>query len=134
MAKKRKDAEPAASDDTTMKVIPAAKFKTLVRRLKSAESDKNEAVSAIGGVISAAVEKDHLDKRAFRLFRQLDRLEDNKLATTLAHFDYYRDIGGLDERAKAQGEMFKRPEAGDDESGEASEQQPDNVTPLRAAE
>lgn len=36
------------------------------------------------------------------------------VATFFAHLDYYRDVLGLTELLKQQGEMFERPEAGEE--------------------
>lgn len=109
-AAKRTESTRKASPSETMQVISESAFKSLLSKIKGAEADKNEAVGSIGSAISNAVEKNHLDKKAFSLFRTLQRMSDNKLATTIAHFDHYREIGGLDERAANQEQMFERTE------------------------
>lgn len=38
------------------------------------------------------------------------------VATELAHFDYYRDVLGLTKLIEEQGQMFKRPEAGEQDN------------------
>lgn len=83
-------------------------FKKLVRSVKSNESDKNEAAGAIGQAVNKAIEKNHLDKKAFAIFRQLDRLSDMKLSTTLSHLEHYCEIGGLNARCEQQGELIDR--------------------------
>jgi len=128
------------TDDTLQRTMqlefPTEKdFKNLVRKVKVAEGTKNEGVSEMGGIISDAVEKKHLDKRAFSIFRRLDRLDDDKLAICLAHLDHYRRIGLLDERASRQAELFQEAQAEEPERGEEPEQTPRRGRPpLRAVE
>jgi hypothetical protein len=105
MAKKR--AEPVKPSETL--AVPNEKqFAALVRAVRSHEADKNEAVGSLGAAIKNAVEKQHLDRKAFGIFRGLMRMSDKKLATTLAHLEHYCSIGGLTERAARQGDMIGR--------------------------
>ena len=99
-----------AKPSETLKIISEGQFNTLVRLLRGHESNKNEAVGAIGSAIADAVERKHLDRKAFGIFRTLARMSDERLATTLAHLDHYRQIGGLDDRAAQQSQMFDREE------------------------
>jgi hypothetical protein len=97
----------------SLKVIAETDFKRLEDSIRNAERDKNEAVSIIGGLVNAAVDKKNLDKRAFAIYRRLSKLSDLHLHTTLAHLDRYRAIGKLDERASQQGQLLSdQPEIG----------------------
>lgn len=118
-----KSATPSATSaavqpSETLRVISEKDFHALVKKVKSHEADKNESVGAIGGAINAAVEAKHLHKKAFGTYRMCARMSDNKLSEFLAHFDHYRNIGGLDERASTQGQMIPRTEAGEPEPSE----------------
>lgn len=83
-------------------------FTALVRAVKSHEADKNEAVGSLGATIKNAIEKQHLDRKAFGIFRGLLRMSDKKLATTLAHLEHYCEVGGLNARVEAQPDMVGR--------------------------
>ena len=86
----------------------------------------------MGSLIKEAAEKQHLHKGAFGLWRRLHKMglsDPTKLATFLAHFDYYRGLAvkigrtehpSLDDRARSQLEMFDQAEAGEAEDGEES--------------
>ncbi len=97
----------------------------IVRRLKTYEAAKNEAVGEMGQIVSDAVEKKHLHKRAFAIARRLLRLEDQELAITLAHLDQYLEDLGIRERATAQAQMFK---LADSITGPKDEPEGENVT------
>src|SRR5215468_11107280 len=84
------------------------KLKELLKTVKSAEADKNEAVGRKGGLIASAVDKDHLDKKAWAWLCQAERMSALKGSTTLNHFLHYVAVLGLEERWKQQAEMFAR--------------------------
>lgn len=124
---RRKDSGRAKADNVVhlpkpeqVQMIGERDFAALVRAIRSHEADKNESVGAIGSAVNNAVDKKNLDKKAFGMFRTLARMSDNKLATTLAHLEHYVTIGGLQERADKQREMFARPEVGEQEPEHAS--------------
>jgi hypothetical protein len=117
--------EAASPAVQTIKVIDEGSFKKLVKAVENAEADKNEAVGSIGSLVANAIEKKHLHKKAFSIYRGLKRLSDAHLALTLSHLDHYREIGGLDERASRQMELGLQPGEGEPEDG--SEPEGDNV-------
>lgn len=105
---KKKSKEPAR------RMIGVDDFRKLVKRCNTLKKQAGDAASEMGGLISNASENKHLDKVAFSIFRRLDRMDVQKLATTLACFDFYRDIGGLDERVEdAPALDIPREEAGE---------------------
>lgn len=112
----------AVKPSDVIKVPSEVILKKLVRALKGHEADKNEAVGNMGSLIAQAVEKHHLDKRAFRMANTLGRLEDHKLAITYFHLLHYLEVLGVPERAKAQEEMFARPGEADESEGESEEE------------
>lgn len=107
-AKLAKKAIAAVGTASAEKVPSAGDLKTLISQIKNAEKEKDEAVATVGGLISAAVEKKHFDKNALSKFRSLEKLSDRKLATTLTHLFHYIEVGGLEARASAQGDMVSR--------------------------
>jgi len=107
--------EAASPAVQTIKVIDEGSFKKLVKAVENAEADKNEAVGSIGSLVANAIEKKHLHKKAFSIYRGLKRLSDAHLALTLSHLDHYREIGGLDERASRQMELGLQPGEGEPE-------------------
>ena len=124
MARKRKtDGEEETVQAKLKLEFPTEKeFTNLCRKVKVAEGTKNEGVSEMGGAISDAVEKKHLDKRAFGIFRRLDRLDDDKLAICLGHLYQYIAYGKLQERADRQGKLFAEGEKRDPERDPEPEQ------------
>lgn len=77
-------------------VISKSKFDKLVTRIGPETRKSDEARSAIGGMVAAAVENDNLHKAAFATFRRLKRMDDAKRSEFLFHFDRYRDYGDFD--------------------------------------
>ena len=91
-------------------------FTNLVRRCTSLKKQGAEISGSMGEMIKNACENKNLDRVAFGIFRKLHAMPSEKLATTLACLDYYRDLGKLDETASEQGELeIARQEAGEEE-------------------
>ena len=55
--------------------------------------------------IADAVEKKHLDKKAFALLRRLDKMENEDLATFWDNMLAYMDMAGLSERIESVGKL-----------------------------
>jgi hypothetical protein len=102
----------------TFKAINESKLKTLIKQITNHSGTISTATGEIGSLVAKAVEKDHLDKTAFGIFRKLHKMSDEKLATTLAHLDHMIEVGGLQERADSVGEMFSRKPGEADETPE----------------
>lgn len=108
-AKTRPKRQQKNSPQPAVMAVPSeAEFGRIVRSVRSHEKDKDAAVGSLRQVIATGVEKHHLDKRAFAIFRSLAKLSNKQLATTLAHLDHYREVGGLEQRATEQEQMFNR--------------------------
>ena len=109
MAKRKPKAKATAA-----KMIGVNDFKNLVKQCANLKKKAGTSTSEMGGLISNAAEHKHLDKSAFSIFRRLDAMDPQKLGTTLACFDYYRDIGGLDDKVAEEPVLeMARPEAGE---------------------
>lgn len=106
------------------KNIPPKKLKELLNNLDRAQEDIDELRGGMGGVMTAAVEKYHLDKKMIGWIRQLRRLSAEKLADKLAKFNYYLDASGLSDKAKSAQRLPL-----DEEAGEAEPSA--TVTPIR---
>lgn len=99
-------AAPKGSETANARIISEQAFAKMMRSIKNAEKDKQSAVGTIGQIIKAAADTDNVDTKALGMYRALEKMSDNKLATALAQFDHFREIGGLDERARKQGQLF----------------------------
>lgn len=109
-----------------LRMIGVSDFRNLVKQCNNLKKKAGSANSEMGGLVSNAAENKYLDKVAFSIFRRLERMEPQKLGTTLAHLDYYRDIGRLDEKVEDAPEM---------EMGERTEiKEGGKVIEMRAAE
>jgi hypothetical protein len=113
MAKKKSNKNGAGSKADKVKpqdvmlMPPTNDVINLARRRKSAKKQQAELSGTIGEAIAQAVEKKHLDRKAFGLACQLDSLSDEKLAISYYHLLRYIDDLGIPERASAQGNMFE---------------------------
>jgi hypothetical protein len=86
--------------EAVRKVTSARKLKELLASARSAKNDISEIAGGFGSEIKAAVEKNHLHRKAFRAAIAEDRMEPEKLAEYYEQLDYYRDVLGLLERAQ----------------------------------
>lgn len=104
------------------KLPNAQVLKTCLTRASKLDSDMTESRGELGQFIKEAEEKHNIHRKAFKLIRQLDRMDQTKLAEFLRHFDHYRDVVALDDKAGT--DMF-----GDDETdGQDQEDlRPDNL-------
>lgn len=69
---------------------------TLDKRTKRQQS---ELAGEIGSAVAKAVERFGTNRKALGIIRTLNRMEPEKLADFLDHFDYMLDISGLEDRA-----------------------------------
>ena len=113
MARAKKD-DTAAKPSDVQKTISTPKLKSLIKNVKGAESDKNEAVGRVASLISNAVEKEHLDKWAFGVLRQLERKSRNKGSISWAQLCAYIQASGLQAEFDEQVEAFDESETGPD--------------------
>jgi hypothetical protein len=86
--------------------ITADNLRDLLERLRRQQSRRTDAVSAIGSMVTDAIERQSLHRRAFKIFCQLDKLTDAELKSTLTHLTHYIDVTGMKARANAQGVLF----------------------------
>jgi hypothetical protein len=92
----------------TKKGVPAEQMTTqpdllsLLRTMKNRQRSMDEDRGSMGNAVKLAVEKKHLNKRAFAIYRTLERLPDSRLGPVLRNLLHYVEIGGLNDRATAQ--------------------------------
>lgn len=103
-----------------IRVIPAASLKSLESELKTLRTKKDGAAEAVKKRIQKASSTQHLNKEAFTLYEKWKKKDDKKLAVIMAHFEHLCEVGGLNKRATAQGELFARPEIGEKEPAKAA--------------
>lgn len=120
--KKPKAAAPAAEavkgSEVTGMITKSvlASLLALDKRTKKAQS---ELSGEIGQKVADAVERFGTNRKALATIRALNRMEPEKLADFLDHFDYMLDISGLEDRAAAVQRlpMGDTPAEADDEDG-----------------
>lgn len=96
-------------------VISQSKLTSLMKAKRGATKDTAEINGQLGNLIREAVENNHLHRKAFSTICVLDKMENEKIADFLMHFEYYLDISGIKKRADA---VMKMPlEDGDEGDG-----------------
>jgi len=116
MAKKAKARRKGRATKTDaqqieMKFPADAKLKRLMSAVDAADADKNESVGRKGSLISQAVERDHLDKKAWADLCSYKRMSPIKARYRYRHFLHYLKVFGLEEAWDEQAEMFEQPKA-----------------------
>ncbi len=114
-----------------MKMPSEATVRSVASDMASTRKSKGKLSEELREVVAAAKKDKGLHPAALRLVEGWIFKAKNTdrglaaIATMLAHVDFYRDVLGLDELLKKQGQMFARPEAG--------EKVPDAKLPLAEA-
>jgi hypothetical protein len=75
---------------------------SLLRTCKNRQRSMDEERGSMGAAIKNAQDKKYLNRRAFALFRSLERLPDSRLGPVLRNLLHYCEVGGLNDRATAQ--------------------------------
>lgn len=108
----------AATDEQGRPVITERQLKSLLSEGRKAKQNITDINTAFGGQVKEAIENKHLDHRAFRIIRGLDRLEPEKLRDTLDNLEHYLDIAGLNERAASAPRLEMEGGEGEEEGDE----------------
>ena len=130
---KRKDEETKpeneAPEQTSVVLISS---KALVAMLKQDDNYKNKIDGLTGELretIGNAVEKKHLDKKAYALLKKFHRIDSNEeLARLWDTLQAYMDMAGVMKRIESVPAL---PLDGEKNEAEAKETEAGNVTPLR---
>ncbi len=83
------------------KQIGVKALKDLVAMARSTKANVSELAGRFGEAVKNAVENKHLHRKAFRSVVAEDRMEPDALADFYDAQDYYRDVLGLNDRAKS---------------------------------
>ena len=86
-----KQAREGKPDRVVTKGITQPRLVALLRQMSTAQADMDEAKGTMGGLVTAAVEKDHLHKKAFGWIKGLWKADPAKRMELLYHFDLMRD-------------------------------------------
>ena len=121
---KAKPAQEKVKAADVMKMPPESIVKSVASDMASTRKEVGGLNKELRDVVADAKKEKGLHPAALRLVEGLvhkAKKTDRGLtavATFLAHVDYYRDVLGLDEMLKKQGQMFARKEAGEKEPDE----------------
>ena len=118
-------AEPTApvTEGARYRLTGKTDLNSLLRRCRSRSQQVQTIADEIGEDIAKAAETKYLHRGAFAVTRKLDKMEPEKLAEFLVHFDHYLMEAGLRERAESVGEL-PIGEADDAGAGETAEETP----------
>lgn len=121
--------EPEKTEErplTGARVISQNDLRNLLKSIKLAEGEKDEAVGIIREKIGFAVEKKNLNKVAFAYVRKFDKMEAEKLADLWDTLELYMEMTGLFDRiesvAKLPFDAPKEPQEGEDDGEQAKEE------------
>ena len=116
-----KKSEPVKADEV-MKMPPESTVRSVASDIAATRKNNGDNSKELREIVADAKKAKGLHPAALRLVegwvykaKHTDRGL-TAIATMLAHVDYYRDVLGLDELLKKQGQMFERPEAGEKEA------------------
>lgn len=125
---------PTPQAERSIAVTSEKKLRALLKDGRACRNAVQEANGTFGQKVSNAVENDHLHKKAFGVIRMLDKMEAEKLAEFMDHFDHYYTVSGLEERANSAqrlsfgaGEQAQEDEEDDDEQETAAGVNDENV-------
>lgn len=103
---KTKAATVGAAFSTTI-IFPKNDVITDLAEAKRNAKKRSQSINGtLGEKIGAAVEDQHLDRKAFGLACQLEAMDDERLHVTFHSLLHYLDVMGVTKRATAQEEMF----------------------------
>lgn len=116
--KTKAKSEPAKAKDL-MKMPPESVVRSLARDIRTTIDSKVGLDTELRDVVAEAKKEKGVHPGALkRVEAWVNKAKKTDrglaaIATEMAHLDYYRDVLGLDELLKKQGQMFARPEAGE---------------------
>lgn len=89
----------AKADKLITRVMPKPAFLALCKQIKNAQGEMDDYRAEMGGLVSAAVKSKHLHKRAFAMFRTLDKMSELKREETMRQLLMYGSHAGWDDQA-----------------------------------
>lgn len=88
----------AKQDKLITRVCPKPAFLQLLKQIKNAQGEMDDYRAEMGGLVSAAVKSKHLNKRAFAIFRTLDKMSELKREETMRQLLMYGSHAGWDDQ------------------------------------
>lgn len=98
-------AEPHQDYDDDVVVISKEKLNDLLESSRKTAQRVSEISGGLGKKIAAAIENDHLHRKAFNVTKMADNLAPENLVEFLAQMDRYLVISGLRARAAKVGRL-----------------------------
>ena len=105
--------------NTAIAIISASKVKKLLASHRAAKRDSSQIAQGLGAEIKEAVSNNNLHGGAFKFGAKLDKMEPEKLALFMDHFEHYYVSAGLEKRANSVIRM-EFPEGSEEAEGEES--------------
>lgn len=121
--------------ETTLLLPPSSVITSLAKERADTKKRTQSIIGTLGEKIGKAIEEKHVDRKAFSIACQLDRLDDERLHITYVHLLKYCEYLGIAKRALAQADMFEERTAPEGETGEEEVEgaETGNVTRLGTA-
>jgi hypothetical protein len=91
----------AVTGSEVTKMITKSALASILALDKRTKAQQSELAGELGNKIAHAVETYGTNRKALGMIRQLNRMEPEKLADFLDHFDYMLDVSGLEKRAES---------------------------------
>lgn len=107
-----------------MKMPPEATVRAVAKDITATKKEVGDLNDELATVVAEAKKEKGIHpgalKRVAALVAKAKKTDRGlaAVATELAHFDYYRDVLGLDKMIQEQGQMFARVEAGENDDGQ----------------
>lgn len=114
-------AKKPAAKKIVRQLTPEKDLNNLLRQCKGHEKNIAEYVGSLREKIGNAKEKKHLHTGAFAVVRRLDKMEPEKVAEFLDHFNHYLDVSGIQQRADDAPALDLEGDAGAGDGGEQTE-------------
>lgn len=95
MAKKKTRA------DQVVPVTTEEQLKRVLNADRRIGNKTRELADELREVVSNAVEHKHLHRAAFNIVKRLHRMDDEKLAEAMHHFEHYLEAAGINKRVEA---------------------------------
>ena len=116
-----KETAESVKPSEVLTMIPAGPLNSILALDKRTKTQQSELAGELGQKISAACERYGTNRKALGMIRTLNRMEPEKVADFLDHFDYLLDVSGIEKRAEAVQRLpLAEPEKDKPEAGDAA--------------
>lgn len=109
----------AVKPSEVLTMVPAGPLNSLLALDKRTKKAQSELAGEIGQKVGEICERYGTNRKALAIIRTLNRMEPEKLADFLDHFDYLLGVSGLEKRAEqVQRLPLNQPEGETEDAGE----------------